>query len=169
MKRLAKGVALVGLLAFAATLAVVAYSALTPGTERADAWQQASALALKADRTKAVVPALGLRSRALGRLDELARIGPTSERSHAALLAGLLELENAGQDRGNGTAHLEAAAEAFQRAVLLEPANDDAAYDLELLLSRSKAEGRPLSEARPEHRRKTKPGPAGTRATGSGY
>ena len=168
-RRLAKGAALAGLLALAAALSVAAHSALTPGSRRADSWQQAHTLALRADRTKAVVPALALRSQALGKLDDLTRIGPRAERSHAALLAGLLELENAGQDRGNVKAHMEAAAKAFEQAVRLEPANDDAAYDLELLLSRSKAEGRPLGRAKPESKHKAKPGPAGTGETGSGY
>ena len=168
MSRIAKGAALAGLVALGAALAVASHSALSPSSHRSDAWEQAESLARRADRTKPVVPALAFRSRALSALDELARVGPKPERSHAAMLAGLLELENGAQDRGNGKAHMAAAAEAFERAVRLEPANDDAAYDLELLLSRSKAEGRPLGEARSE-RHKSKPGPAGTEKSGSGY
>jgi hypothetical protein len=64
--------------------------------------------------------------------------------------------------------YLQAAAGAFQRAVRLDPENDDAAYDLELLLSRSRAEGRPVGEARPEQR-KASAGHPGTERTGSGY
>jgi hypothetical protein len=169
VSRVVKGAALALLVAVAAGLALAAHSALTPSSRRAEAWEQAESLARRADRTKAVVPALTFRSRALATLGDLARTGPTAERSHAAMLAGLLELENAGQDRGNGKAHMEAAAAAFQRAVRLEPANDDAAYDLELLLSRSKAEGKPLGQARPERKHKSKPGPAGTEESGSGY
>jgi hypothetical protein len=169
VSRLAKGAALAGLVALAAALAVAAHSALTPSSHRSDSWEQAESLARRADRTKAVVPALAFRSRAQSTLQELARVGPTAERSHAAMLAGLLELENAGQDRGNGKAHMEAASEAFQRAVRLAPANDDAAYDLELLLTRSKADGRPPGQARPERKHNSKPGPAGTQESGSGY
>jgi hypothetical protein len=167
--RLAKGAALAGLLALAAALAVAAHSALTPSSQRADSWEQAESLARRADRTKAVVPALAFRDRALATLGELARVGPARERSHAAMLGGLLELENAGQDRGNAKTHFEAAAEAFQRAVRLDPENDDAAYDLELLLSRSKQQGKPLGQAGPERKSRSKPGPAGTEESGSGY
>jgi hypothetical protein len=169
MTRLAKGVVLVALLALASVLGLAAYSTLTPSSHRSDSWVEARSLAARADRTKAIVPALAIRGQALARLGELARVGPTAERSHAALLAGLLELENAGQDRGNGKAHMEAAAGAFQRAVRLDPENDDAAYDLELLLSRSKASGRPVGNPQPEKRQRTKSGPAGTEAPGSGY
>jgi hypothetical protein len=169
MSRLAKGAALAGLLALAAAFAVAAHSTLRPSSSRADAWEQAESLARRADRAKAVVPALAFRSRAVATLGELARRGPLPERSHAAMLGGLLELENAGQDRGNRKAHMEAALQAFQRAVGLEPGNDDAAYDLELLIARSRQEGRPLGEARPKPRQRTKPGPAGTQKGGSGY
>jgi tetratricopeptide (TPR) repeat protein len=169
VSRFVKGGALAALLAAAAMLAVVAHSALSPSSERSASWREAESLARRADSTKALMPALALRRRALERLESLSRVGPPAERSHAALLVGLLRLENAGQDKGNGQTHLEAAVEAFQRAVRLDPENDAAAYDLELLLSRSKADGRPLGLARPEQRTRPRSGPPGTDPAGSGY
>jgi hypothetical protein len=169
MSKLLKGAALAALLAAAVGLAVAARSELAAKSPRPDDWAAVSSFARQAERTKAVVPALSLRDHALAKLDELTRIGSTADRSHAALVAGLLELQNAGQDRANGLVHLQAAASAFQRAVRIDPENDDAAYDLELLLSRSKAEGRPVGEARPEQKTKASVGRPGTKRTGSGY
>jgi hypothetical protein len=169
MTKLLKGAALAALLAGAVGLAVAARSELATESLHWDDWAAVSSFARQAERTKAVVPALSLRDHALAKLDELTRIGSTADRSHAALVAGLLELQNAGQDRANGLVHLQAAASAFQRAVRIDPENDDAAYDLELLLSRSKAEGRPVGEARPEQKTKASVGRPGTKRTGSGY
>jgi hypothetical protein len=169
MSKLLKGAALAALLVGAVGLAVAARSVLAAESPRPDEWVAVSSFARQADRTKAVVPALSLRDRALAKLDELTRIGSTAERSHAALVAGLLELENAGQDRANGLVHLQAAASAFQRAVRIDPENDDAAYDLELLLSRSKALGRPVGQARPEQKTRRSVGSPGTEQSGSGY
>jgi hypothetical protein len=169
MSKLLKGAALAALLAAAVVLAVAARSELASKSPRPDDWASVSSFARQADRMKALIPALSLRDRALAKLDELTRTGPTAERSHAALAAGLLELENAGQDRANGQVHLQAAAGAFQRAVRIDPENDDAAYDLELLLSRSKALGRPVGPAQPERKKKASVGRPGTERTGSGY
>ena len=168
MRTSARAAVLLGLLAAAATMSVVAYSALASRSRHSVHWDRATSYARAADRTKPIVPALALRSRALGELSELTHVGPAAERSQAAMLAGLLELENAGQDRGDSQSHMEQAAGAFQLAVRLDPGNDDAAYDLELLLSRSKAEGHPVGEARPE-KKKMGPGRPGTQPTGSGY
>jgi hypothetical protein len=168
MTKLLKCAALAALLAGAVGLAVAARSELATKSMHSDDWAAVSSFARQAERTKAVVPALSLRDRALARLDELTRTGSSANRSHAALVAGLLELQNAGQDRANGLAHLQAAASAFQRAVRIDPENDDAAYDLELLLSRSKAQGRPLGKARPDEK-KAGVGRPGTKRSGSGY
>jgi hypothetical protein len=168
MIRAVKGAVLIGLLAGAGMLAIVAHSALSSHSHHSAHWNRALSYARAADRTKAIVPALALRGRALAELGALAQVGPDSDRSEAAMLAGLLELENAGQDRGNGQAHMEEAAALFQRAVRLDTANDDAAYDLELLLSRSKAQGKPVGDARPEKKR-TGPGRPASQRAGTGY
>ena len=168
MIRAVKAAVLVGLVGGAATLAVVAYSTLSSHARHSPHWDRALAYAREADRSKAIVPALSLRARALAELGILARVGPPPERSQASLLAGLLELENAGQDGGSGQAHIERAAAAFRRAVRRDAANDDAAYDLELLLSRSKADGHPVGDARPE-KKKAGPGRPGMQRAGTGY
>lgn len=168
MRLAGKVTALALLLALAGGLAFAAHATLGGHAHRATAWEQAASLARRADRMKAIVPALALRARAVTAFDRLAAAGPAAERSRAALLAGLLELENSGQDRGSSRAHLEEAAAAFKRAVRLDPGNDDAAYDLELLLTRSKALGRAVGQARPE-RRRSGVGRPGTQTPGSGY
>jgi hypothetical protein len=168
MSTVAKCIAVALLLAVAAALGFAAHSALGAHSHRAAAWEQAGALARQADRQKAIVPALTLRARALAAFERLSDSGPVRERSRAALLGGLLELENANQDRVNGRSHLEEAAAAFKRAVRLDPANDDAAYDLELLLTRSKSTGQPVGQARPEKKKSGVGRPAAKRM-GSGY
>jgi hypothetical protein len=168
MTRAAKVFALVLLLGAAAALAYGSHRALSPGSQRSAAWAESYALARRADSSKALVPALALRAEAVQRLRELSGAGKPADRSHAALLAGLLQLESSGQDRGNRRAHLEDAVAAFQRAVRIDPENDDAAYDLELLLTRSKSDGRPLGKPRPK-RRAIANGQAGTSPPGSGY
>jgi hypothetical protein len=159
---------LLGLLAVASGSAVLAYSALTSRAHHAPHWDRAVAYARAADRTEAIVPALALRGRALTELGALTRSGPDAERSRAALLAGLLELENAAQARSDSQAHMELAAAAFQQAVRLDPTNDDAAYDLELLLARSKAAGKPVGDVR-RKKEKGGAGRAGAQRTGRGY
>ena len=164
----AKCAAVAVLLAVAAALGFAAHSALGAHSHQAATWEHAGALARRADRQKAIVPALTLRGRALAAFEQLSDTGPPRERSRAALLSGLLELENATQDRGNSRSHLEGAAAAFKRAVRLDPANDDAAYDLELLLTRSKSVGQPVGQARPE-RKKSSVGRPGAKRAGTGY
>jgi hypothetical protein len=95
MSKLMKSAALAALLAATVVLAIAAHSELATESPRSDAWVAVSSFARQAERTKAVVPALSLRDRALAKLDELTRTGSTAERSHAALVAGLLELQKA--------------------------------------------------------------------------
>jgi hypothetical protein len=168
MRRSAQIVLLLGLLAAAAALAVAAHSALASHPQHPPAWDRALAYARAAGRQKALIPALTMRARALTELSELGREGPAADRSHALTLAGLLELVNADQDRENSRAHEEQAAAFFQRAVRLDPPNDDAAYDLELLLARAKASGKPVGRTKPE-RRRPGVGKPDVRAPGSGY
>ena len=49
-----------------------------------------------------------------------------------------------------------------------QPGGPAAAYDLELLLTRSKADGHTVADPRPEKKR-AGPGRPGTRRAGSGY
>lgn len=73
---------------------------------------------------------------AVVRLDALARSGGDPvRRSHAANLAGLLALEDAALDAGSRGRYLELGLDAFRLAVLTDPANEDAKYNLELVLA----------------------------------
>jgi len=163
-----KAAAVLALVAAAASLAIAAHAALSSRAHHSARWDRALSYARAAGRTKPLIPALTLRSRALAELAALAREGSRADRSHAATLAGLLELVDSGQDRGNADGHIAAAASLFRRAVTLDPGNDDAAYDLELLLARAKAEGRSVGQARPE-KKKIGKGRPGTERAGSGY
>jgi hypothetical protein len=155
------------LLAVAAACGLFSYRALAPRRQGPDPWTRAVAVARKADRIKAVVPSLQVRERAVTLFDRLARSGPRSSRSKARLIAGLLQVRNAA-NQPDPTEALALAVEELQSAIRLDRANDDAAYDLELLLSRSAQAGHPIGEARPEKKRgqANKPGSA---PPGTGY
>jgi tetratricopeptide (TPR) repeat protein len=168
VKKPAKAVLLLALLAAAGALAVAAHSALSSRPHHSPHWDRALRYARDSARSKALIPALTARSRALAELGAVGREGPSAERSRAFMIAGLLELVSAGQDRGNSQTHTEQAAAYFRRAVRLDPSNDDAAYDLELLLTRSKASGHPVGDPRPE-KKKTGAGRPGAQRSGSGY
>jgi hypothetical protein len=158
--------ALASLLAVAGACAFLAYRALATRARTHDPWADAIAAARRADGTKGVLPALRARDRAIARFNDLARTGTPAARSHAKLLAGLMQVRNAGA-QADPTQSLALAVAELQGAVRLDRANDDAAYDLELLLSRSAQAGHPIGSPRPE--KKKSPGRAGTAPPGTGY
>ena len=164
--RIRQVLALGSLVGAAATCAVLAYAELTPRGTDADGWTRAIALTRQAERTDAVLPALRLREEAVARFDELARSGSRSSRSHARLLAGLLEVKNAAAQPDRRQA-LALAVTELQGALRLDRANEDAAYDLELLLTRSVQNGRPIGKPTSEKNRSV--GRSGTAAPGTGY
>ena len=169
MRRAAvRATALAALIAVAAACAFLSYRALTPPARGQDGWSGAIAAARQADRTKAVLPALRTRERAVALLDRLGRTGAPSERSRARLLAGLLRVKNASVQSDSGQALSLAVAE-LQAAVRLDRDNDDAAYDLELLLSRSVQAGKPIGQPRQEKKRKAPVGKPGAALPGTGY
>lgn len=164
---LRRGAALAGLLVIAGGLGYASYSALAPRPHRADTWDQAIAVVRKAERTKAIVPSLRTRERAIALFDELARKGSPQARSRAALLAAVLHVRNAAA-QANSNEALALAVSDLQRAVRLDPANDDAAYDLELLLSRSAGSRRTLTPGHPERKKRSTQAP-GASPAGTGY
>ena len=123
--------------------AYTAFAHRPPATTR---WDDASAAARRADETKAQLPALRLRQQAITLFRTLADSGPRTVRSRAEMLAGLLLLGTAGADSAQRQNVLADSANSLRRAVRLDRANDDAAFDLELLLSRAKASGKPIAQ-----------------------
>jgi hypothetical protein len=151
------------LLAVAAVCGLLSYDALARRPGGTDRWERAVAVARSAETTKAELPAMRIREQAVQLFLELARSGPPATRSRAAMLAGLLQLRNAAADRTQQRELMIEAAASLRRAVRLDPRNDDAAYDLELLLAQAKAAGRPLPQGGP----KRTPKHAKTAATGT--
>jgi hypothetical protein len=161
--------AIAALLAVAAVSGFVSYEAFTRRPANDDRWDRAMAIALRAEHTKAQLRAMGVRDQAVLLFLDIAGSGPPDIRSRAAMVAGLLQLRNAADaDSGQGRGIMISAAASLRHAVRLDRSNDDAAYDLELLLARAKASGRPLPAGRSKPRR-THSGKPGTRAAGTGY
>jgi hypothetical protein len=105
---------------------------------------------------------------AVVRLDVLARSGDDpARRSQAATLAGLLALEDSALDPGSRGRFLELGLDAFRLAVLTDPGNEDAKYNLELVLARltGPAETRDPGEEQPAPEGRS----AGSSDPGSGY
>jgi hypothetical protein len=108
-----------------------------------------------------------MRQQAIQLFTGLAYSGPATVRSRAAMLAGLLMLGGAGADPAKQQEALAMSADSLRRAVRLDRSNDDAAFDLELLLSRAKASGRPVGQV-PQRPRKHQGKPS-TGEAGHGY
>jgi hypothetical protein len=117
--------AVVALLALGAVLAFAAHRSFGAASARSDRWEAAVARARQAHATKPLVPALRLRGEALETFSRLARSGPAAERSRAELLAALLELESADLDAAGRDERLGRALDGLQRAIRLDPANDE--------------------------------------------
>jgi len=162
--------ALGALLAIAGVLGYESYGALASHPRRADNWDRAIATARQADRTKAVVLAVRRREQAIALFDRLSVEGSPQARSRAAMLAGLLDVRNAG-DQTDAKLGLRLAVGEFQRAVRLDRSNEDAAYDLELLLSKSVQAGRPLRPATSSElqQQQQSKGTPGSSPPGTGY
>jgi hypothetical protein len=158
---------LAALLLLAAVLAFASHAALGRRAHGPSGWAQAVALARQAEGTKAVVPALRTRDQAIAAFLDLAHAGPPARRSQAAMLAALLQIANAAGEPDQQRALFAQAATNLTTAVRLDRANDDAAYDLELLLSRAAQTGRPISPG--VRRPKPAKGRPGHATGGSGY
>lgn len=169
MSNARKAAAVVVLLAVAGALAFTAHQSFGAGRAREARWNAALARAQQAHLTKPIVPALQLRGEALGMFSRLAESGPGSDRSRAALLAALLEVESAELDSTNRAERLGRAMEGLQRAIRLDPRNDDAAFELELMLQRSKQQGKPINIPRTEEKKRVHTARAGMTPPGTGY
>jgi hypothetical protein len=156
------------LVAAAAACAFFSYRALTSHGRGQDGWDRAIATAQRAERTKAVLPAFRMRDQAVLLFEQLARSGAPTARSRAKLLAGLLQVKNAADETDSEQALALAVAD-LQAAVRLDRSNDEAAYDLELLLSRSVQSGRPIGAPRQAKKRKSPVGKPGAAQPGTGY
>jgi hypothetical protein len=167
-RTLPKALALAALLAVAAGCGLLSYRAFAVRSHGPDDWTRAVTVARHAESIKAVVPSLQVREQAVAMFEHLARSGPPALRSRARLTAGLLQVRNAGS-QPDPTQALALAVEDLQIAVRLDRNNDDAAYDLELLLSRSAQAGHPIGEPRPEKKKKGRAGKPGQAPPGTGY
>ncbi len=157
------------LLAVAGVCGFLAYSAFShqPADHR-DGWTLAAATAQRAERTKGQLPAMRIREQAADLFLEVAESGPPKVRSRAAMLAGLLRIRNATADATQSRALLNDASASLRQAIRLDRRNDDAAYDLELLLAQGRASGHPIGQSsgsKPNHTRAGKPD-AGEPGTG---
>ena len=147
MSRTVRRFVLLGvLLAVAGVCAYAAYGAVARRPPASDPWARAAAAVRDADRIKAQLPALQARDHAIALFRGLATSGPASARSRAEMIVGLLLLGTARTDPGRRQELLADSAESLRQAVRLDRTNDDAAYDLELLLSRAKASHQPIAQ-----------------------
>jgi hypothetical protein len=111
----------------------VAVALLDAGTDRA-----ARAAAAAYARARAAAPiAVSVRNRALAEqaLAPLAAAGPASQRSWASTLLGALELDQAQLDPRSAKQHVARSTADLAAAVAVDPTNEDAKRDLELLLT----------------------------------
>jgi hypothetical protein len=157
------------LLAVAGVCGFLAYDAFSPRQAARDPWAQAAATARLAERTKGQLPAIRIREQAAHLFLEVAASGPPELRSRAQMLAGLLRVRNATADPTQSRELLAGATASLRKAISLDRANDDAAYDLELLLAQGRATGRPIgqgTESKPNHKR---PGTPSAGEPGTGY
>jgi hypothetical protein len=109
-----------------------------------------------------------------GRLEaELARLdrsdGDAVRRSRVANLQGVLALELARDDQGQQAVLLRRSADGFRRAVRLDPANEDAKYNLELVLRLLEQAENDADAAGGGERGDTEGSGAGAATSGTGY
>lgn len=112
----------------------VAEKMLAAGDDRA--FREALELFRASHRSAAPSDALSQHGRAEVELSRLANQGDDlARRSRAVNLLGILAFEDAELDMRFAQRHLEVALKAFQTAVGLDPGNEDAKFNLELVLA----------------------------------
>ena len=167
MRRLAPVAVLVLALGVAAVLAVLAYRVgsgaetspeplVADAIARFEASHRADATA--AERRRAEAEARRLRERG----------GDPRSRSLGANLLGVLAFENATLEPERARRHVAASAEAFREAIRLDPANDDAKFNLEFVLTLASEDEAATAEAGRGTGSSLGSG-AGARARGGGY
>lgn len=114
---------------------------------------------------------VAVRAEAAFALARLERSDPRSERrSIAALLGGVLAFEQARTEQTDAQVYLGRSLDEFRRAIRLDPANDDAKYDLELVLNlvrEVQEQGR--GSGRSQRRGRASGQGAGSGSRGSGF
>jgi hypothetical protein len=95
--------------------------------------------------------------------------GDAKRRAEAANLIGVLGFANAAIDPGQAYTYLAEAIGRFRQAIALDPASDDAKYNLELALTRIKKTSRPRDQMQPRGPRSGSGSGAGTGDPGTGY
>jgi hypothetical protein len=90
-------------------------------------------------------------------------------RAEAANLIGVLGFANAAVDPDQAYNYLSEAIGRFRQAITLDPASDDAKYNLELALTRIKKTSKPAGQKQPQDNRGGTGGGAGTGDANSGY
>lgn len=166
---MSRALAIGSLLAVAGVCGFLAYDAFSPRHPARNPWAEAAATARLAERTKGQLPAISVRERAAQLFLEVATSGPPEQRSRAEMLAGLLRVRNATADPTQRQELLVGATASLRKAIRLDRANDDASYDLELLLAQGRATGQPIgrsTESKPNHKR---PGRPSAGEPGAGY
>ena len=165
-----RALVIASLLAVAGVCGFLAYDAFSHSPQVRDRWAAAAAGARRAESTRGQLPAIRIRERAATLFLEIAASGPFETRSQAAMLAGLLQIRNAAADPAQRRELLIAATGSLRKAIRLDVQNDDAAYDLELLLSQARATGRPISPlSGAKQRRSGSAGKPGAGEPGTGY
>ena len=167
MRRVTAVAVLALALTAAAVLSALAYRAAT-GDETAPDPAVADATALfEASHSQGATAAERRRAEAAAR-QLLGRGEDPALRALASNLLGVLEFENASLDRARSHRHATASVEAFREAIRLDPANGDAKFNLELVLTLMRedpaAAGGAVRGAGPS----TAPG-AGATPPGGGY
>jgi hypothetical protein len=166
-----RALVIASLLAVAGVCGFLAYDAFSRTPEIRDRWAEAAASARRAEHTKGQLPSMQIRERTANLFLEIAASGPLEIRSQAAMLAGLLQVRNATADPAQRRELLIAATASIRKAIRLDAQNDDAAYDLELLLSQARASGQPISQQSgvKQKKRPGRTGKPGAGEPGTGY
>lgn len=134
MRRAAPAVVLALAIAAAAVLAVLAYRSGTRDEASVDPLAEDAIALFEASHVRGATEAERRRAEAAARRLEGRGDGPAT-RALGSNLVGVLAFENAALDPASAAVHVPAAAGAFRDAIRLDPGNDDAKFNLELVLT----------------------------------
>ena len=134
MRRVAPTAVLVLAIAVAAVLGVLAYRAGTGDEASVDPLAEDAIALFEESHARDATTAERRRAEAAARRLEGRGDAPAA-RALGSNLVGVLAFENAALDPPSAAVHVPAAAGAFRDAIRLDPANDDAKFNLELVLT----------------------------------